>query len=87
MVGLSAYLVAWIGIVVITLRVLRRESGFRRGLALGLLGVWTHLAVHSMFDKLYVNNLFLHIGVMLGLIGGLISYEKVYAHRQQAVRQ
>ncbi len=86
-VGLSAYLVAWIGIVVITLRVLRRESGFRRGLALGLLGVWTHLAVHSMFDKLYVNNLFLHIGVMLGLIGGLISYEKVYAHRQQAVRQ
>ena len=86
-VGLSAYLIAWIGIVVMTLRVLRRETGFRRGLALGLLGVWTHLAVHSVFDKLYVNNLFLHIGVMLGLIGGLISYEKVYAHGQQAVRQ
>jgi O-antigen ligase len=79
-VGLSAYLAAWIGVVIMTLRVLRRETGFRRGLALGLLGVWTHLAIHSVFDKLYVNNLFLHIGVMLGLIGGLISYEKVYAH-------
>jgi len=86
-VGLSAYLVAWIGVVVMTLRALRRATGFRRGLALGLLGVWTHLAVHSVFDKLYVNNLFLHIGVMLGLIGGLISYEKVYAHGQQAGRQ
>ena len=39
-----------------------------RGLTLGLLGTWTHLAIHSFVDKLYVNNLFLHIGVMLGLL-------------------
>ncbi len=71
-IGLAAYLVAWIMIVTLTLRVLRRELGYRRGLALGLLGAWTHLAAHSMFDKLYVNNLFLHIGAMLGLIGGLL---------------
>jgi putative inorganic carbon (hco3(-)) transporter len=71
-IGLSAYLIAWIMIVALTLRALQRQVGFRRGLALGLLGAWTHLAVHSLFDKLYVNNLFLHIGVMLGLIGGLL---------------
>ena len=40
----------------------------KRGLALGLFGTWTHLAVHSFVDKLYVNNLFLHIGVMVGLL-------------------
>jgi putative inorganic carbon (hco3(-)) transporter len=71
-IGLGAYLIAWIMIVGLTLQVLNRLVGFRRGLALGLLGAWTHLTVHSIFDKLYVNNLFLHIGVMLGLIGGLL---------------
>jgi fatty acid desaturase len=43
-------------------------------MTLGLLGVWTHLAVHSFFDKLYVNNLFLHLGVMLGLLAVVSRY-------------
>jgi O-antigen ligase len=71
-VGLVGYLSAWIMILVLTLRALNRTTGWRRGVALGLLGVWTHLLVHSVFDKLYVNNLFLHVGAMLGLIGGLL---------------
>jgi hypothetical protein len=73
-IGLVAYLVAWIMIIILTLRVLNKETGFRRGIALGILGAWAHLAVHSLFDKLYVNNLPLHLGVMLGLIGGLLIY-------------
>ena len=72
-VGLSAYLIAWGIIVISTLRVMSRTTGFRRGVALGILGAWTHLAVHSVFDKLYVNNMFLHLGVMLGLIGALLA--------------
>lgn len=71
-VGLSAYIAAWITLFWLTVRALRQQSGFGRGLALGLLGVWTHLAVHSLFDKLYVNNIYLHLGAMLGLIGGLL---------------
>lgn len=68
MIGLTAYLTAWAAILVWTLRALKQTDLVLRGLVLGLLGTWTHLAVHSVVDKLYVNNLFLHIGVMLGLL-------------------
>ncbi|NLX11603.1 MAG: O-antigen ligase family protein [Chloroflexi bacterium] len=67
-IGLAGYLAGWSLIVFWTLRALHQTDPVLNGLALGLLGAWTHLAVHSLFDKLYVNNLFLHIGVMLGLL-------------------
>lgn len=76
-IGLVGYASAWIAILLLTLRALNRHTGWRRGVALGLLGVWTHLLVHSVFDKLYVNNLFLHVGAMLGLIGTLLLADKV----------
>jgi O-antigen ligase len=41
-------------------------SGVRL-LAVGLLGAWLYLVFHSFLDNLYVNNLFLHIGAILGL--------------------
>jgi len=71
-IGLGAYLIAWLMIAILTLRALGRETGFRRGVALGILGTWAHLTAHNFFDKLYVNNMFLHLGVMLGLIGCMI---------------
>ena len=67
-IGLTGYLIGWLVIGVWTLRALRVSDPLLSGLALGLLGSWTHLAIHSFVDKLYVNNLFLHIGVMLGLL-------------------
>lgn len=67
-IGLSAYLVGWAVIGWWTLGALRQPDPVLRGLVLGLLGTWVHLAVHSIVDKLYVNNLFLHLGVMLGLL-------------------
>jgi putative inorganic carbon (HCO3(-)) transporter len=72
LIGLLGYLIAWGGVFGMTLRLLRCRAGIARGMALGLLGVWVHLSVHSLFDKLYVNNLFLHLGAMLGLIGILL---------------
>src|SRR5690606_11974522 len=70
-IGLIAYLLLWLAAALMTLRALRRTAGFQRGVALGLLGAWTHLAVHSLLDKLYVSNLFLHIGVRLGILAAL----------------
>jgi O-antigen ligase len=67
-VGLAVYLVGWGFIAYWTIRALRLSDPVQRGLALGLLGTWTHLAVHSFVDKLYVNNIFLHVGVMVGLL-------------------
>ena len=77
LVGLFGYLAGWAVIVWWTLCALRLSDPVLRGLALGLLGAWTHLAVHSFVDKLYVNNLFLHLGVMLGLAA--VAYQ--YAQR------
>jgi hypothetical protein len=35
---------------------------------LGLLGAWTHLSVHQLVDNLYVNNIPLTVGALLGLL-------------------
>ncbi len=67
MVGLSAFLI-FLGSVFITLwQTSRRTSGWMRGLALGLAGAWMHLAVHDLVDNILVNNVHLHLGVMLAL--------------------
>ncbi len=67
LVGLSAY-VAWWGTLAVGLVVaLRRAGGWSRALAVGLLGAWTQLAVHSLVDNLLVNNVNLVIGVLVAL--------------------
>jgi O-antigen ligase len=70
-IGAGVYILAWLAIFVLNIRLLGRLSGVERGLALGLLGTWTYLSVHSLFDKLYVNNLFLQVGALIGILGGL----------------
>ncbi len=66
--GLAAYLVLWIAIFAQTIRTIGAQSGVMRGLALGLLGAWVHLSVHHLFDNLYVDNVHLNIGAMIGLL-------------------
>lgn len=68
LLGLAAYLFLWATIFWQTLQVSGRLAWPARGLALGLLAVWTALAVHHLLDKLYVNNLYLHLGAMLGIL-------------------
>ena len=43
----------------------RRWSG---GLALGVLGALVHLAIHNVFDNLYVQGIYLQVALWLGLI-------------------
>ncbi len=71
--GLLAYLV-WYGSVMAALwRASRRLTGWPRGLGLGLIGAWTHLAVHSLVDNLLVNNVHLHVGVLLALSAWVVA--------------
>ena len=65
--GTIAYLLLWVIIFAQAIRLLQKLDWSERGVALGLLTAWTTLAVHNFFDKLYVNNLYLFIGVMLAL--------------------
>ncbi len=70
-IGLAAYLLLWGAVFWQTWRATRRLDGWQRGLAIGLLGAFTHLSVHQLFDNLYVNNVHLFIGVMLGMVAVL----------------
>ncbi len=67
MVGLLAYLVYWAIMLRICWSLRRHPDAFARSLGVGLLGCWSYLAAHSFFDYLFVNTLFLHIGVLLGV--------------------
>jgi putative inorganic carbon (HCO3(-)) transporter len=67
-IGLMAYMLLWGMVFWQTLRILGRESWPVRGVALGLMGVWTALTFHHMVDKLYVNNIYIHLGVLMGLL-------------------
>ena len=68
LIGLLAYLAFWTIVFWQSWRATRRLSGLPRGVAIGLLGAWTHLAVHNFFDNLYVNNAHLLIGLLLGIL-------------------
>ena len=67
-VGLAAYLLLWAVVLWQTIRLLRNLAWPERGIAMGLLAVWVALAAHHLVDKLYVNNIYIHLGVMLGLL-------------------
>ncbi len=66
--GLLAYGVFWLFIVVQTIRIARHAAWPERGVVVGLLAAWAALAVHHLVDKLYVNNIYVHLGVMFGLL-------------------
>ncbi len=68
LLGLLAYVGLWTAVFWQTIRVVNKLDWPRRGIALGLLAAWTALAVHHLVDKLYVNNIYIHLGVMLGLL-------------------
>lgn len=65
-IGLVTYAVLWIGLLLFTWQARQHPDPLARLTAVGLLGTWAYLAAHSLTDNLYVNNLFLHLGVMIG---------------------
>jgi O-antigen ligase len=66
-IGLSAYLGLWFGIALIIWRTRCHPDPLARCVGVGLLASWVYLAVHSLTDKLYVNNMFLHLGAVIGI--------------------
>jgi O-antigen ligase len=82
LLGLVAYFV-WQGMLILRLVAASRELfGWQRGLALGLLGAWTQIAVHGLVDNLLVNNVHLHVGVLLALSAWVLQRQKPDVERQ-----
>lgn len=71
LLGLCAYLALW-GIVIANAMRMARSGQPRAWLALGMLGACAHLSAHHLFDKLYVANMHVLIGVYLGLLAPAI---------------
>jgi putative inorganic carbon (HCO3(-)) transporter len=77
LIGLAAYLVLWGAAFWQAWKVIRTTQGYWRGVAAGILGVLTHLAVHNFFDNLYVHNMYLHVAILLGLLSVAVKREEV----------
>jgi O-antigen ligase len=83
--GLIAYVILWGAIIWQSLRLVRKLPWPDRGIALGLTSCWIALSVHHLVDKLYVNNIYIHLGVMLALLQLLDPAEVgVRSHAQPA---
>lgn len=67
-IGLVAYIGLFIHLLVLTWRTRKHPDSLARFTAIGLLGSWVYLMTHSMTDNLYVNNVFIHFGVMIGIL-------------------
>jgi len=69
-IGLAVYIILWTSIIRWVLRQLRSESPneWRAALLIGVLGVIGHLSVHNFFDNLFVQGMYLHIGLWLAVL-------------------
>jgi hypothetical protein len=77
-IGLLAYGNVWLTIIWLTWRARSHPDIVSRYVVVGLLGSWIYLSVHSVFDNLYVNNIFVHIGLMLGVLA--VLYNQSWKH-------
>ena len=68
LVGLAAYVAVMLAAISAVWRSARKETGWRRALALGALGMFGHLLAHSAFDNLYVHEMYLLVAMVLGLV-------------------
>lgn len=71
LVGLAGYLVFYFAGLAAILRAAWRPTGeVEAALGLGLVGVWAALAFHSLLDNLFVHDLTIHLGLLLGALVG-----------------
>lgn len=66
--GLLGFLKVMLAMFILFVQALRHPDALSRMLVVGVVGALVYLLVHSFFDNLFVNNLFLHIGFLLGLL-------------------
>ena len=67
-IGLAAYLAFAASLVWFSWRARQHPDPGARLIAIGSLGTWAYLSVHSLTDNLYVNNVFIHLSVTIGIV-------------------
>jgi O-antigen ligase len=84
-IGFAAYIAVFVNVIRLTWRTRSHPDPLSRCVAVGLMGTWVYLLVHSLTDNLYVNNVFIHLGVMLGLLA--VLHREVTDHVAVSVEQ
>ena len=67
LVGVAGYLIFWMAVFGLLWQTVQRGQSFQKAVAVGAVGIMVHLHVHNLFDNLYVQGMYLHIAVILGL--------------------
>ncbi len=68
-IGLTAFLVFWLALARYAWRIgWRSTNPWNAALALGVLGAWVYLTVHSLFDNLFVQHLQLQLALLLAAL-------------------
>jgi putative inorganic carbon (HCO3(-)) transporter len=73
LLGLAAYLLLWGAALGGAWKAVQRSWGITWGVALGVLGILVHLAVHQLFDNLFVHGVYLHLALLLGVLPSLAT--------------
>jgi putative inorganic carbon (HCO3(-)) transporter len=68
LIGFVAYGLFWLAAFGLGWIAAHRSSGFQRAVAAGCVGVLVHFSVHNLVDNLFVQGMYLHIAVVLGLL-------------------
>jgi putative inorganic carbon (HCO3(-)) transporter len=76
LLGLAAYLLLWGTALVGAWHAAQRSHGICWGLALGAVGVIVHLAVHHLFDNLFVHGIYLQLGLLLATLPSLATSKR-----------
>jgi O-antigen ligase len=67
-IGLAAYVVFVTSLVWSSWRARQHPDPSARLIAIGSLATWAYVSVHSLTDNLYVNNVFIHLSVTIGIV-------------------
>jgi putative inorganic carbon (HCO3(-)) transporter len=73
LLGLIGYVCFWLAAFWLAWRAVRASDGLLHAVAVGGLGVLVHLSVHNTFDDLFVQGMYLHVAIVLGLLAWLVE--------------
>jgi O-antigen ligase len=78
-IGFAAFVFFWLGLAWRAGRAATNADGYISALGIGILGAWSYLSVHSMFDNLFVQHMQLQLALLLAILVALVGHARTFA--------
>jgi len=78
-IGFAAFMFFWLGLAWLAGRAATNADGSISALGIGILGAWSYLSVHSMFDNLFVQHMQLQLALLLAILVALVGHAGTFA--------